>query len=165
MGYSGHKHQKGIKELSIADNNGFIIAPLNVKPVNQHDTTLLPQSLDDLADMADLIGLDLVGSYLTLDSGFWSARNRWRIRQMKMTPVIKPNRGRIKNEKKLEQIYADFNEQIYKTRFPIERSFGWQDTYRKLVIRYEKLECTHNGFKYLAYSMINLRVFFQENLI
>ena len=34
---------------------------------------------------------------------------------------------------------------------------GWEDIYRKLVIRYERLQCTHLGFKYLAYSMINLR--------
>jgi hypothetical protein len=32
-----------------------------------------------------------------------------------------------------------------------------------LVIRYEKLECTHNGFKYLAYSVMNLRGFMRVN--
>ena len=133
--------------------------------MNQHDTTLLPQSLDDLADMADLIGFDLKNTYLTLDSGFWSSYNRKRIKQMNIIPVIRPNRGPIKNERKLEMLFADFNEQIYKTRFAIERTFGWQDTYRKLVIRYEKLESTHNGFKYLAYSVMNLRSFFKENLI
>ena len=133
--------------------------------MNQHDTTLLPQSLDNLADMADLIGFDLENSYLTLDSGFWSSYNRRRIRQMDMIPVIRPNRGSLKDTKKLEQLFVDFNEQIYKTRFTVERTFGWQDTYRKLVIRYEKLEATHNGFKYLAYSVMNLKSFFEENLI
>lgn len=133
--------------------------------MNQHDAALLPQSLDDLADMADLIGLDLKGSYLTLDSGFHSQYNERRIRQIKMIPVIKPNRRRIKNEKKLEELYENFNEQVYKQRIAVERTFAWQDKYRKLVIRYEKLESTHLGFRYLAYSMINLRVFFKENLI
>ena len=133
--------------------------------MNQHDTTLLPQSLDDLADMADLIGFDLENSYLTLDTGFWSSYNRRRIRQINMIPVIRPNRGALKDEKKIERLFADFKEHIYKTRFTIERTFGWQDTYRKLVIRYEKLESTHNGFKYLAYSVMNLRGFFKENLI
>lgn len=133
--------------------------------MNQHDTKLLPQSLDDLADMANLIGLELEDSYLTLDSGFWSNHNRKIIKQIKMIPVIKPNRGRIKDRNKLEQLYEDFNERIYKTRLPIERTFAWQDKYRKLVIRYEKLESTHLGFRHLAYSMINLRVFFKENLI
>ncbi len=124
---------------------------------------LLPSSLHDLADISELVGFDLSGSYLTLDSGFWSAYNRKRIRQMGMVPVIKPNRGPTKDEKKIKIMYADFNEPIYQERYRIERTFAWQDTYRKLVIRYERLESTHLGFKYLAYSLMNLRVVFGGN--
>lgn len=131
--------------------------------MNQHDTVLLPSGLDDLADMADLVGFDVKGSYLTLDSGFWSEYNRTKIRSLNMIPVIKPNRGRIIDEKKLERLYANFNESIYKERYKIERVFAWADTYRKLVTRYEKLESTHLGFKYLAYGVMNLRVFFGGN--
>ena len=42
IGYSGHKHQKGEKILAIIDNNGFVLAPLPVAPVNEADTVLLP---------------------------------------------------------------------------------------------------------------------------
>ncbi|MEK9175688.1 MAG: transposase [Patescibacteria group bacterium] len=156
MGYNGHKHQKGLKELTIADNNGFVIAPLVVRPVNEHDTTLFPDSLDGLADFASLISLDLTGSYLTLDSGFDSEYNKWLIQSHGLAPVIKPNRRGTKDEKKINRMYENFNEKIYKERFTIERTFAWQDTYRKLVIRYERLESTHNGFKYLAYAVMNL---------
>ena len=137
-----------------------MIAPLVVRPVNENDTTLLPEGVDGLADFASLIGLDLAGSYLTLDSGFDSEYNKWLIRFHDMIPVIKPNRRGTKDEKKLETMFADFNEPIYKKRFTIERTFAWQDTYRKLVIRYEKLEATHTGFKYLAYAVMNLRALF-----
>lgn len=140
-----------------------MIAPLVVRPVNEHDSMLLPESIDNLTDCAELFGLDLSGSYFTLDSGFDSSYNKWLIQYHGMIPVIKPNRRRTKDEKKLEQMYEDFNEPIYKQRFIIERVFAWQDTYRKLVTRYEKLEETHNGFKYLAYSVMNLRVFFGGN--
>lgn len=133
--------------------------------MNQHDTTLLPNSVNDLADMSDLIGFDLSGSYLTLDSGFWSAYNRQLIRSMGMIPVIKPNPGGTKDERKLRQMYATFNDTIYKERYRVERTFAWQDTYRKLVIRYEQLESTHNGFRYLAYSLINLRAVFGGNSV
>ena len=34
IGYSGHKHQKGEKELTIVENQGFVIGPLSVKPIN-----------------------------------------------------------------------------------------------------------------------------------
>lgn len=116
--------------------------------------------MDNLIDIADLLDLDLENSYFTLDTGFDSDYNRWLIRSIKMIPVIKPNRRGTRNQEKLEMLYANFDENIYKERFKIERIFAWQDTYRKLVTRYEKLECTHNGFKYLAYSVMNLRVFF-----
>lgn len=140
-----------------------MIAPLIVRPVNEHDTILLREGVDGLADFASLIGLDLQDSYMTLGSGFDSVYNKWLIRSHDMIPVIKPNRRGTKDEQKLEQMYADFNEPIYQQRFKIERTFAWQDTYRKLVIRYEKLEATHTGFKYLAYSMINLRAVFGGN--
>lgn len=60
-------------------------------------------------------------------------------------------------------MHDDFNEQIYKLRFTIELTFAWQDTYRKLVISYERLEATRIGFKYLGYLLMNLRVFFKES--
>ena len=120
----------------------------------------MSESIDQLTDFASLISLDLAGSYLTLDAGFYSVYNQWLIRSHDMIPVIKPNRGRTKEEKKIEAMYADFNEPIYKLRFTVEKTFAWQDTYRKLVTRYEKLEATHTGFKYMAYSLMNLRAFF-----
>ena len=144
------------------DNHGLVIAPLVVRPVNNHDTTLLPDSIDQLTDFAHLISLDLTGSYLTLDSGFYSAHNHWLIRSHGMIPVIKPNRGSTKDEKKIEAMYADFNEPIYKLRFAVERTFAWQDVYRRVATSYDRLESTRLGFKYLAYSLINLRCFVRE---
>ena len=137
-----------------------MIAPLVVRPVNENDISLLPESVDGLADFAVLIGLDLSGSYLTLDSGFDSEYNKWLIRFHGMIPVIKPNRRGTKDETKIERMYEDFNEQIYKQRFPIERTFAWQDTYRKLTFSFERLPETRLGFKYLGYSLMNLRVVF-----
>jgi transposase len=48
IGYSGHKHQKGEKVIAIVDNNGFVLAPLPVAPVNEADTVLLPEGLNAL---------------------------------------------------------------------------------------------------------------------
>lgn len=81
-----------------------------------------------------------------------------------MVPVIKPNLRGTNDEKKKRQKFEDFDlvEHIYDERCKIERCFAWEDKYRKLVIRYEKLQCTFNGFRYLAYSMINFRWLFRE---
>lgn len=140
-----------------------MIAPLTVRAVNEHDTELFPHSFDGLVDVADLLDLGIQGSYITLDSGFDSTRNKWLIDFHKLVPVIKPNPRGTKSQIRLNAMLDKFEEvrHIYKERYKIERTFAWQDTYRKLVIRYEKLQCTHLGFKYLAYSMINLRGFFK----
>src|SRR5208283_5008688 len=52
IGYSGHKHQKGEKVVAIVENNGFVLAPLPVAPVNEADTVLLPDGLNALKRVA-----------------------------------------------------------------------------------------------------------------
>ena len=111
-------------------------------------------------DTADMFGFNLAGSYLTLDAGFDSQANKTMIAWNELIPVIKPNVRGTKDEAKKELMFADFKEKIYRERIAIERCFAWQDTYRKLVIRYEKLQATHLGFKHLAYTMINYRSVF-----
>lgn len=130
-----------------------------VRPVNHHDTLLFHESFFGLLEVAELLEFDLVGSYLTLDSGFDSEANRVTIRGQGLIPVIHPNVRSTKDPEKLEKAREAFESyrDIYKERYKIERSFAWEDTYRRVAIRYERLQCVHMGFKYLAYSMINLR--------
>lgn len=134
-----------------------------VRAVNVHDSVLFPDSFNRLLETADLLSIDIRGSYVTLDSGFDSETNRELIRSYELVPVIKPNHRGTKNAEKREERDEAFREveNIYKERFAVERSFAWQDTYRKLVIRYEKLQCTFLGFRHLAYSMINFREIFK----
>ena len=136
-----------------------MIAPFAVRPVNHHDTLLFNESFFGLLDIADMLKLDIENSYLTLDSGFDSEANKVTIRGQGLIPVIHPNPRGTKNQVKIDTLWESFESyrEIYKQRYKIERSFAWEDVYRKLVIRYEYLQCTHLGFKYLAYSMINLR--------
>ena len=52
IGYSGSKHQKGEKVIAIIDNNGSVLAPLPVAPVNETDPVLLPDWLRALKRVA-----------------------------------------------------------------------------------------------------------------
>ena len=56
---------------------------------------------------------------------------------------------------------------IYELRHAVERGcgFAWADKCRKLVIRYERLEATFEGFRYLAAAMVNYRTEFGRNLL
>jgi hypothetical protein len=109
--------------------------------------------------------MNLQGAYLTLDSGFDNAATRNEILFRGLIPVIKPNLRGLKSQKKIDKILDEFErvETIYKERYRIERCFAWEDAYRKLVTRYEKLQSTFMGFRYVAYSMINFRELFGKN--
>ena len=129
--------------------------------MNDHDSLLFTESFDHLLAIAQDCDLDLKGAYFTFDSAFDSQDNKIEISSNDFVPVIKPNPRNTKDLQKLHEKLEEFEplEEIYKERYKIERVFAWEDKYRKTVIRYEKLAETYLGFKYLAYSLINLRWF------
>lgn len=133
-----------------------------VNSANNHDFTLFFDSFESLLEITEYLEVDLSGTYLTLDSAFDNRFSKSDIVLRGMIPVIKPNLRGLKSEEKRNQRLTEFEEleDIYKQRLHVEKFFAWEDTYRKLVIRYEKLQCTFTGFRYLAFSMINFRDIF-----
>ena len=68
-------------------------------------------------------------------------------------------RGRVTTKRGRKPL---FNAAIFKERFnTIERVFGWEDKFRRSLLRFERLSQLHYAFKTLAYTMINLRHFCQ----
>ena len=154
IGYSGHKHQKGEKVMAIIDNHGYILAPVPVAPVNEADTVLLPQGLSTLKRLANLTGLELNRSYLNLDGGFDSKSNRKVIFNAGLIPNIKENprnRQTIKRGRK-----RLFNAAIHQLRDRVERTFAWEDKFKRLLMRFEHLQRRHYGMKLMAYTLINI---------
>jgi len=147
----------------LTDNHGFIIGSITIKPVNRQDTTLLPKAFSDVIAFSKRIGMDLSGDALTLDSGFDAKVNHKLIREHGLIPVIHPNRRNAKEPIVIARMFRWFDKEIYKERYKVERTFGWQDTYRKLALSYDKLKETRLGFRHLAYSMINFRITFNDS--
>jgi transposase len=157
IGYSGHKHQKGEKIIAIIDNNGYVLAPLPVAPVNAADTVLLPEGLKTLKRIAKLTGLRLTGSYLNLDGGFDSQSNRKAIFNAGMIPNIKENpRNRKATKRGRKRL---FNAAIHALRERVERTFAWEDKFKRLLLRFEHIQQRHYGMKLMAYTLINVRRF------
>ncbi len=156
VGYSGHKHQKGEKLIAISDNRGNILAPAVVAPVNESDMKLLPKALSVLKRICRAAGFELPkGTLLNLDAGFDSRYNRKHIYNAGLKPNIRPNK---RNRKKARTgRSAFFDARAFTRRFIIERSFAWQDKFRRVVIRYERLQARFFAFQLLAFIMINLR--------
>ena len=127
---------------------------------------ILPESLSKLVSFTTSIGLSLQGSAFTLDTGFDSQKNKDLILEQKLIPVIYPNRRNTKDPKEpiaIALLFSNFNKKLYSERYKVERTFGWQDTYRKLALSYDRLEKIRLGSRNLAYAMINFRVTFNSS--
>lgn len=159
IGYSGHKHQRGEKVLAIVDNNGYILAPYTIAPVNQNDCILLPDGLSHLSSMARNVGFSIKGSIINLDGAFDSIKNRKHIFNRGMVPNIPENKRNRKKTKRGRRRL--FNPVIYELRLTVERTFAWEDKFKRLLLRFERIQSRHFSFKLLAYTMINLRRFCQ----
>jgi hypothetical protein len=128
-----------------------------VAPVNETDMVLLPQGLSALKQVAKQVGLDLRGAYLNLDGGFDSAHNRTCIFNAGLIPNIKENPRNCKTPKRGRNRF--FNAAIHALRMRVERTFAWEDTFKRLLLRFERNQQRHYGMKLLAYTVMNLRAF------
>ena len=157
MGDSGYKHQKGEKIIAITDNHGYIVAPVPVAPVNATDMVLFPEGLKALKQVAKVAGVDLRGAYLNLDGGFDSARHRKCIVNAGLIPNIPENPRNRKRPKRGRRRL--FNAVIHALRMRVERTFAWEDKFKRLLLRFERIQQRHYGMKLMAYTLINLRTF------
>jgi transposase len=125
--------------------------------VNAADMVLLPEGLKALKKVAKKVGLDLRGAYVNLDAGFDSKQNRKLIFNSGMIPNIKENPRNRKRTKRGRKRF--FNAAIHALRARVDRTFAWEDKFKRLLLRFEHMQQRHFGMKVLAYTLINLRVF------
>ena len=107
-------------------------------PVHETDMVLLPDALKALKRVATEVGVDLKGAYLNLDGGFDSAHTRKMIFNAGMIPNIKENpRNRKATKRGRKRL---FNAAIHALRMRVERTFAWEDTFKRLLLRFERIQ-------------------------
>ena len=161
LGFSGHKHLKGDKVVAFCDRHCNVIAPFIAASGNRNESPLLKAALPQVTRLAKQIGLDLNQTIVSLDGVYDSRANRRAIFNRGMIPNIPANsRGRKTLKRGRKPI---FDPAIFQERFQtIERLFAWEDKFRRLLLRFERLSPLHYALKSLAYTMINLRHFCQH---
>lgn len=158
LGFSGHKHMKGEKVVALSDRNCNVISPMTIAPGNRHECPLFIKAFNSLKMICKRVGIKLKNTIASWDSAYDSLINRKMIFNAGMTPNIKENKRNRKFTKRgRKRIYK---ESIFKERFQtIERVFAWEDKFKRLLLRFERISEHHFCFKLLAYTMINLRHF------
>ena len=157
MGYAGHKHQKGEQGIAIIAKHGSGLAPVPVAPVHETDMGLWPQGLHALKPVAKEGGWDLRGAYRNLDGGFDAAHTRTCMFNAGLIPNSTENPRNRKPPKRGRQRLC--NEAIHALRMRVERTFAWEDTFKRLLLRFERIQQRPYGMKVMAYTLINLRKF------
>lgn len=158
IGRSGHKHLTGDKIVALCDRNCNVVAPFVTAPGNANETKLFPDAFNKLKDIAKAVGMDIIGSVISLDGAYDSKKNRKMIFNAGMVPNINENKRNRKSKKRGRKRL--FDKAIFKERFrTIERVFSWEDKFKRLLLRFEYHSIHHYAMKLMAYTMINLRHF------
>ena len=74
-----------------------------------------------------------------------------------LIPNIKENPRNRKRPKRGRKRL--FNAVIHALRMRVERTFAWEDKFKRLLLRFERIQQRHYGMKLMAYTLINLRAF------
>jgi hypothetical protein len=102
---------------------------------------LCPAGLKALKRVAQEVGLDLRGAYLTLDGGCDSARHRKSIFNAGLSPNIPENRRNRKHGQRGRKRL--FNAAIHALRMRVERTCAWEDNCKRLLFRFERIQQRH----------------------
>jgi hypothetical protein len=146
---------KGDKIVAFCDRRCHVIAPFVVAPGNRNEAPLLREARPEVMRIVREVGMDLCGTIVSLDGVYDCRANRKAIFDR-----FNPNpRGRKQPKRGRKPA---FEPAIFEERFrTIERVFAWEDKFRRLLLRFERISGLHYAFKTLAYTMINLRHYCQ----
>jgi hypothetical protein len=158
IGYNGHKRIKGDKVVAFCDRGCNIISPFISAPGNRNESPLLLKALPHVVGAAKAVGIELRGSIVSLDGVYDCPKNRKAIHNRGMVPNINENKRGRKTPKRGRKPF--FDPDILEERFrTIERVFAWEDKFKRLLMRFERISELHYALKTLAYTLINLRSF------
>ncbi|WP_211365283.1 IS5 family transposase [Polyangium fumosum] len=138
------KRGKGTKIMAIADGSGLPLA-VCIASASPHEVTLVDRTLDRcfLAQLPTrLIG----------DKAYDSDALDVRLAEARGIEMIAPNRS---NRKRLTQDLRPLRR--YKRRWKVERLFAWLQSFRRIVVRYERHTENFRGFVHLGCIVLFLR--------
>jgi transposase len=154
--YQGRKKSKTSNIISMIDKQGYVIANTNIIEGNHNDLFEFDYNLKNMLKELKILGLKdkLKGSYLNADAGFDTKTSRKICFNHGIVPNIMKNNRNLKEARGRKRL---FNKEIYNDRFAVERTFAWIDTFKRLLVRFERQSIFFLALHFIAFAMINLR--------
>lgn len=154
--YQHRKKGRTSNILIMTDGKGIPIANGGIISGNHNDLFEVVPQYSLMTKQLRKCGICLDNSIQNADKGFDSKSLRRAIQRRKMTPNIIENTRNRKTAKRGKK--RNFNQDIYDQRFVNERTFAWMDSFRTLLIRFDKLDSSWLSWHYLAFVLILLKV-------
>lgn len=136
VGYQGRKKARTTNLLTLSDSRGLPIAISESESGEHNDTYDISAVMNTLFDWLRGAGIAVEGLFLNADAGFDTEQMRTVCAESEVILNAPVNKRNGKGEERDE--YMD--DELYKKRGAIERTFAWMDSYRALIVRYDVLE-------------------------
>ena len=142
--------KKGSKRHLLVDGRGVPLS-IVVTGANRHDVSQLAAVLGGriVEPVVDEEEEDEVGEHLCADAAYAGDAPKRIMIAAGYAPHVRP-RGKEKQEKAMNPAFKA-------RRWVVEACHSWFNRFRKLVIRYEKLDATYIALHHLAATIIALR--------
>ncbi|TAF31855.1 MAG: IS5 family transposase [Cytophagales bacterium] len=154
--YQNRKKGRTSNVLIMTDAAGI---PISIGPIiagNHHDLYQVVPQFAAMSRQLNELGISVKGVMLNTDKGFDCKALRRAILRRGMIPNIKENvRNRKKTKRGKKRL---FDQDAYKNRFVNERCFAWLDSFRTLLIRFDKHDSKWLNWHYIAAFLILLKV-------
>lgn len=146
---------KGSKVFSIAENKKGLPIALLIENANPHEINFAQKIVNEIRIPQKRGAPIKKPKILVADKGYQSQAFREFLRKRGILYRI-PKR---KNQKTPRgRMPTDFDA-AYRQRFKVERCFAWMDNYRRLVVRYDRMDSMYRGFNVLACIIMCLNHF------
>lgn len=144
--------KKGSKRSLLVDEKGLPLS-IVISGANTHDVKLLAATLDGV--VIERPHPDSVQQNLCLDAGYVGETAKSEIEDRGYIPHVRPRGEEIKEK--------DKNPDFKARRWIVEVCHSWFNRFRKLLVRYEKMDRSYLGLLMLAAAIIVLRKIKRQN--
>ena len=155
LGSCGHQPHKGANGIAMLDHHGSGLAPRPGAPGHEAETGLWPAGWQAVQRGAPLPGWGLKGAARTLEGGGAATSHCPAMGKAGRMPTIqeqprhrpRPTRGRPRWG----------NQALQALRDRVARTLAWEDTWKRLGLRFEHHQPRHEDMKLMAYTLIHFR--------
>lgn len=154
IGYQGRKAARTTNALFFVDKHGQPVAMATPQSGNHHDLYEIKTLFEQMCQLLQDAAITVRGVFLNADAGFDAQELRTVCTEKEIEVNIASN---PRNGAPLSETYQYFDERLYKERFVIERTNAWLDSFKALLIRFEKNINSWMAQHFIAFAVLLLR--------